>query len=92
MQDLPLPPPPRISQGVRLSEGARAWGIVGLVAGIIGFLMLPFIFGPVGLVAGIVAIKLRNQMGWWGVALGGFATAIAAYNFYQLSAALQQLG
>ena len=65
-----LPSPP-VRRGPGCSEAARAWGIVGLATGILGFVILPILSGPVALVAGIVAIRLGNPTGWWGVVLGG---------------------
>ena len=72
-----LPPPPA-KRGPGYSEAARAWGIIGLATGILGFFILPILSGPIALVAGIVAVRLGNRTGWWGMVLGGAQLVYAA--------------
>ncbi len=64
-------PPPPARRVPPHPEAARAWGIVALATGILGFVILPILSGPVALVAGIVAVRLGNRTGWWGIVLGG---------------------
>ena len=49
---------------------AKAWAIVSLLLGIIGFLIQPIVVGPLALTAGVIAVRMRSRMGWWGIGLG----------------------
>ena len=66
---------PRIPQEANASaadSNARLIGILGVVCAIVGFLILPIIFGPAGLILGIIAVrKQEEKLGWWGIVLGG---------------------
>lgn len=84
--DRPLPPAPPLAQN------AQVWGIVALVAGILSLLVLPIVLAPVAVIAGAVALSMRNQMGWWGILLGGFAVAVVVYHTVATADARRPVG
>ena len=63
---------PQMANASAENSNARLIGILGVVCAIVGFLILPIIFGPAGLILGIIAVrKQEEKLGWWGIVLGG---------------------
>lgn len=62
--------PARPEPECECSGVAKAWAIVSLLLGIIGFLIQPVVVGPLALTAGVIAVRMRSRMGWWGIGLG----------------------
>lgn len=69
-QRMGYPNLPRPERECECSAVAKAWGLVGLLLGVVGLLIQPIVFGPLALTAGIFAVRMRSRRGWWGVGLG----------------------
>jgi succinate-acetate transporter protein len=59
---------------------------------VVGFLILPILFGPLALIFGIVAVSQRQRAGWIGIILGGIAVYVVASALNELSDILDEFG
>jgi hypothetical protein len=82
---------PRLEPECECSAVAKAWGIVGVLLGVVGFLVQPIVFGPLALTAGIFAVRMRSRRGWWGIGLGTAQLVFVAVVLSRLSEPLGEL-
>lgn len=82
-----LPPPP----APKAKTPTSPFVVMAIAFGILGFVILPIVFGPLALVMGVVAVSQGHRVGWVGVALGGVQLLIVLAALAELSNALNSL-
>lgn len=61
-------PDGRPTKNARESDQVWAWLAIGF--GIVGWLVLPILFGPIAIAMGIVGLSQKQDLSWIGIGLG----------------------
>lgn len=84
-----------LEKGTPLSSAAATpggvWGVLSIACGLVGFLLLPILFGPLAVVFGMVAVSMNQKIGWVGIILGGVSIVIVATALANVQNALNGL-
>jgi len=70
---------------VRPEKPTNVWTVLAIATGVVGFLILPIIFGPLAVIFGVVGISQGSKPAWIGVVLGAIAVIVVAIALNNLS-------